>query len=553
MKESIFDWNKAREILSIPNSEKNEDHHIELSNILIGANFLSKLKTKYTHAMQFACVKSFKLMKFIKGHYLYEKGDFDNNYYIILKGQASFSHTTSKHTENPNLSSDSSESSLNEKSNTLRPRNRLVNITSDMMNDYSRRRYSVFSDSDNENFKKTKLEQESTGLMDFIIQGDFSGRHAEIKSLTVGDDFGYECFFNEKPRYINALAKTNLYVAILSKKEFLRIFQETKDKITHENCEFLHNVSLFHNWPRANILKISNLFKTKILYKDQYLYKQFEAPSAVYFIKKGDFKITQYIKKNSDTQTICDQKKGFKFRVIPSHNKSMDLVIKSEKEILGAEEILSGNDYRQFSCMCISATAEVLYVTKGDFISKLVRTDICDENSKNFYINKEWLEKRSNYIDDFACKTIDVVNKKKEISLLGQSNLEALSFDGNFKDVLEHNNALTSRKGIRRNFLNMKIPRLINSVSNKKKQERKIEPGYGIRDCDGQYIISSTFLKYAVCPPSKKKNFKDKILHVKKDLIRGVPPSFLMNSRIKVVHNKSKSQDATVYCNLNKV
>lgn len=553
MKESIYDWNKAREILGIPNSQKTEDHHIGLSNILIGADFLSKLKTKYTYAMHFACVKSFKLMKFIKGHYLYEKGDFDNNYYIILKGQVSFSHFNNKHTENPNLSSSSSESSLNEKSSALRPRNRLVNVTSDMMNDYSRCRYSVFSDSDDESLKKTKLEQESAGLMDFIIQGDFSSRHTEIRLLNIGDDFGYECFFNEKPRYVNAFAKTNIFVAVLGKKEFLQVFQDIKDKITHENCEFLHSVSLFKNWPRANILKISSLFKTKILYKDQYLYKQFELPSTVFFIKKGDFKITQIIKKNSDPQPIGDQKKGFKFRLVPSHSKSMDLVIKSEKEILGAEEILSGTDHRQFSCMCISATAEVLYVTKGDFISKLVRADVCDENSKNFYINKEWLENRSHYIDNFACKTIDVVSRNKEIGLLGQSNLETFTFDGNFKGILEQSNALTSRKANRGSFLSMKIPRLINSVSNKKRQERKIETGYGFRDSDGQYKLSNTFLKNAVCPPVKKKYYNDKIFHVKKDLIRGVPPSFLMNSRIKAVHNKSRSQDATIHCNLNKI
>ncbi|OMJ68523.1 hypothetical protein SteCoe_34002 [Stentor coeruleus] len=553
MKESIFDWNKAREILSIPNSQKTEDNYIELSNILIGANFLSRLKTKYTQAMHFACVKSFKLMKFIKGHYLYEKGDFDNNYYIILKGHVSFSHFNNKHTENPNLSSSSSEKSFDEKSNTLRPRNRLVNVTSDMINNYSKHRYSVFSDSDDETFKKTKLEQESAGLMDFITQGDIRDRHTEIKSLTSGDDFGYECFFNEKPRYINALSKTNIFVAVLNKKDFLQIFQENKDKITHENCEFLHSVSLFHNWPRSNILKISNLFKTKILYKDQYLYKQYEVPSTVYFIKKGDFKITQIIKKTSDPQPIGDQKKGFKFRVIPSHSKTMDLVIKSEKEILGAEEILSGIDHREFSCMCISATAEVLYVSRENFISKLVRVDVLDENSKNFYINKEWLENRSHYIDDFAFKTVDVVSKNKDISLLGQSNLETLTFDGNFKGVLLQNNISTNRKRNRGNSLSMKIPRLINSVGIKKRKEKRVDTGYGFRDSDGIYKLSDMFLKYAVCPPAKKKNFNEKVLHVKKDLIRGVPPSFLMNSRMKVGHIKSRSQDATVYCNLNKV
>ncbi|OMJ92747.1 hypothetical protein SteCoe_4373 [Stentor coeruleus] len=555
MTNTIFNWERAGEILKIPTGQKTEDILAELSEIMAGANFLSRLRMKYTNAIHIACVKTLKLMKFIKGQFLYEKGDYDNNYYIILKGTVSFLYNNkNKNDESNDANSDSSEKSIDDKRPNLRTRNRLVNITSDMMNEYSKHRISVFcQEDDNEKLIKNPIELENAGLIEFILQGDNFGSHTEAKSLTVGGDFGYECFFNDKPRYINAIAKTNLLVATMGKKEFLEVFQDIKNKINHENCEFLHTVSMFQNWPKANIMRIASLFRIKVLNKDQFLYKQFEVPNAVFFVKKGDFKITQAIKKNYDVSMMKDHKKNLKFRASTCHSKIVDLVIKSEKEVLGAEEILCGIDYRKFSCMCISAIAEVLYVTKGDFISKLVRADISDDVSKNFFINKEWLENRSQHLDDFTCKTIDVVPNKKDSEFYGDATeeyrhaFESLSFDEKVKNCFDTTNfSISKQKNIQYKLWGFNAPKTIGNNMTKKTPEKITESFHSSRNSDGQFKLRGKFLQNAVCPPVKKKWFNEKIVIFKKDLIRGVPPNFLVNSRVKGHHKKSKSEDVNI-------
>lgn len=555
MTNTVFNWERAGEILAIPIGQKTEDNLTELSEIMIGANFLSRLRLKYTNDIHIACVKTLKLMKFIKGQFLYEKGDYDNNYYIILKGTVSFLYSNNdKNNEFNDANSDSSERSIDDKRLNLRVRNRLVNITSDMMNEYSKHRISVFcQENDEEKCLKNPIELENAGLIEFILQGDYVGNQAEVKSLTVGGDFGFECFFNDKPRYINALAKTNLLVATMGKKEFLEVFQDIKDKINHENCEFLHTVSMFQNWPKADIMRIASLFRVKSLNKDQFLYKQFEVPNAVFFVKKGDFKITQAIKKNYDSLMAKDHKKNLKFRASTCHSKIVDLVIKSEKEVLGAEEILCGIDYRKFSCMCISATAEVLYVTKGDFISKLVRADISDDVSKNFVINKEWLENRSQHLDDFTCKTIDVVPGKKDTDFYGDTTEEyrltfgSLSFDGKVKNCSDSTNfSVYKQRNPKYKLWSFNAPKTIANSIAKKTPERVVESVQSSRNSDGQFKLRGKFLQNAVCPPVKRRWFNEKTIIFKKDLIRGVPPNFLVNSRAKGHHKKSKSEDVNI-------
>ncbi|OMJ83488.1 hypothetical protein SteCoe_15591 [Stentor coeruleus] len=553
MKNTVFNWERAGEILSIPTGQKTEDTLIELSEIMVGVNFLSRLRIKYTNAIHIACVKILKLMKFIKGQFLYEKGDYDNNYYIILNGTVSFLYNNNnKNDELNDANSESSEKSIDDKRINLRTRNRLVNINSDMMDEYLKHRINDFYDEDyDEKSIKNPIELENAGLIEFILQGETFDNHVEAKTLTAGGDFGYECFFNDKPRYINAVAKTNLLVATIGKKDFLEVFQDIKDKINNENCEFLHKVSMFQNWPKVNIMKIASLFRVKVLNKGQFLYKQFEVPNAVFFVKKGDFKITQAIKKNYDGLMMKDHKKNIKFRTSNFYNKVVDLVIKSEKEVLGAEEILCGIDYRKFSCMCISAIAEVLYVTKVDFISKLVRADTSDDASKNFFINKEWLENRSQYLDDFTCKTIDVATNKKDTNFYGDTTfrqpIENLSFDGKVKNCFDSTSfSMYKQKNIKYKLWGLKVSKIIKSNMSKKTPERAVKSVQSSRNSDGQFKLRGKFLQNAICPPVKKNWFNEKINIFKKDLIRGVPPNFLVNSRAKVHHRKSKSDDMDI-------
>ncbi|OMJ76222.1 hypothetical protein SteCoe_24441 [Stentor coeruleus] len=243
---------------------------------------------------------------------------------------------------------------------------------------------------------------------------------------------------------LNSLDKTqtvdrNLINPITPKIILSKKVLELSQRKVLENIEFLHTISIFSSWPRSKLSKILYMFKTKnfvkgqyafkqnvisifsswprsklskILYmfktknfvKGQYAFKQNEIPSHVYIVTKGNFTITKSIAKEKE-----DKSQVFNNTIIKRfENKSpkkivkVDLVVKGEKEILGAEEVMNGAKFRVFSCVCNTAVAEVLVVNAGDFVNKLLRGDIKENYSKTLRLDQEWLSFRSQNIEETA-------------------------------------------------------------------------------------------------------------------------------------------------------
>lgn len=125
-----------------------------------------------------------------------------------------------------------------------------------------------------------------------------------------------------------------------------------------------------------------NLFKPKVYTKSQYVFKQDEKAEFVYFIAKGDFKLTKKL-----PRLLTEEKNNFpennlyrkfeKKKLSPTRN--VDLVVKSEKEIIGVEEILKSASKRPYSCVCSSAIAEVYIVSKSDFLNKLLKSEAAED------------------------------------------------------------------------------------------------------------------------------------------------------------------------------
>lgn len=173
-------------------------------------------------------------------------------------------------------------------------------------------------------------------------------------------------------------ADTNPVFPMTPKINLSKKLLELSQRRVLESIEFLHSISIFSRWPRTELSKVLYMFKTKSFVKGQYAFKQNEIPSHVFIVTKGNFTITKSIAKEKE-----DKSQVFNNTIIKKfENKSpkkivkVDLVVKGEKEILGAEEVMNGTKIRFFSCVCNTAIAEVLMVNAGDFANKLVRSDV---------------------------------------------------------------------------------------------------------------------------------------------------------------------------------
>ncbi|OMJ93781.1 hypothetical protein SteCoe_3230 [Stentor coeruleus] len=152
------------------------------------------------------------------------------------------------------------------------------------------------------------------------------------------------------------------------------------------------------------------MFKPKTFTKGHYVFKQNEIPSHVYFVIKGSFTITRkFVKEKIDkpfhNSVIMKKFEGKQIK----HVIQADIVVKGEKEILGAEEVMNKSNNRIFSCVCNTAIGEVLMVSASDFVGKLLRNDVLENYIKTSRMDYEWLSYRSQNLEKspFLTKAYD--------------------------------------------------------------------------------------------------------------------------------------------------
>ncbi|OMJ89033.1 hypothetical protein SteCoe_8852 [Stentor coeruleus] len=204
----------------------------------------------------------------------------------------------------------------------------------------------------------------------------------------------------------------------LSKVYSNKVILETTQKKILDMIDFIHSISIFSKWQKVELSKVLYLFKIKNFNKGQYIFKQNDSPSHVYFISKGTFTITKnVIKQVYDKSPVSNNQilKKFDSKNIKRLIK-VDLVVKGEKEILGAEEVVNSSKGRHFSCICSSAVAEVYVVTANEFLNKLLRNNVIGEYTQTLKMDFEWLSFRSQNLEgsSFLMKSFDQISLDKK-------------------------------------------------------------------------------------------------------------------------------------------
>ena len=415
---NLFNSKRVTEILQVPIDQRTELLIIEITELTYFVDFFSKIRTKYSISFHQACCKYLTYSKYTKNQYIYEAKDKADNYYILLSGSVSLlKHKTENYLEVQKSDDSSSEEFEELGRRTPRLRNRLVIIDPKDINQYTQRKYLDLPENEARN---QNLSEENNGLIEFILNSEFlSENDKEIRKLDPGKDFGQDALVSNKRRILNAVARSEVELAVLSQNNFRSVLREIFEKKKNEKIDFLQSVSLFSQWTRINLSKIFALFESKTFTKGQFLFKEGEFPDSVFFVKKGVFKLIKTLTEEVQWKTKSFDRQIRRFKSLAkTKHKNLDLLLKSEKEMLGAEDILSGNIRRAYSCVCDSAISEVLCVGRIDFINKLLKTPAFEEHSKNLKINSKWLENRSHLLDEFSSRTMDSslkhpVNDKK--------------------------------------------------------------------------------------------------------------------------------------------
>lgn len=187
--------------------------------------------------------------------------------------------------------------------------------------------------------------------------------YKEVLEYTDGSSFGELALKDNKPRAASILAKSDCHFAVLDKFNYNRILASILIKKRNELVEFLRSQTFFKTLTKGSVLKLSYCFDERTLKKDQVLYKEGDASEYLYLIRDGQVTLSQTIKIemiNSDepiTKGMILLKK-FLF-------KKANLGIIEAGEMLGLNDL--DNETYSSTCVCFSATAQVLSILKKDF------------------------------------------------------------------------------------------------------------------------------------------------------------------------------------------
>lgn len=114
-----------------------------------------------------------------------------------------------------------------------------------------------------------------------------------------GDIFGVCALVREQKghykRPYRAKARTNLHVAVFSKKSFERILDRFYKKFLLKETNFLRSIEQLRSLSKRILSRINNQLKTHKYKRGMTIYKEGDEAEYVYIIKEGEVEVKKYV------------------------------------------------------------------------------------------------------------------------------------------------------------------------------------------------------------------------------------------------------------------
>jgi CRP-like cAMP-binding protein len=212
----------------------------------------------------------------------------------------------------------------------------------------------------------------------------------EVDVLSPGDSFGELALISERPRAASVIAKGHLSLLVLKKTQFKAILGAISEKKVSLKVKQLKNFPYFASWSKNALSRLTFYFRLSQISHNQALFTQGERVNGIFFIVEGEFILTKKVESRDSQpyvfQSDLDQQNVKKIKSIKI-TKEKKIIIKGKNESIGGYEIFNNLSFRQFSCSCNSTTAEVFFISKEQFLSKVpniesIRSIIHTENMR---------------------------------------------------------------------------------------------------------------------------------------------------------------------------
>lgn len=235
----------------------------------------------------------------------------------------------------------------------------------------------------------------------------------QVKFYSPGDYFGELGLIKTQSRSATIKSNTLSLLAILSKADFKKILSTFTEIKMNMILEFLLKIPIFACIPVFDLEKLSYFFTEVKLTKNQTLFKEHSRADKVYFVQQGEFKLT----KTSQLDFLYTSVKSLTKKNVPfsRHNKytELQIVIKTDNEILGGEELLDRADEYKHSCTCVSNVGFVMAINSNDFRMRVKQLESWKKLNELITTKKAVYERRVKNLSDVERCKVKLVPEKK--------------------------------------------------------------------------------------------------------------------------------------------
>ncbi|OMJ92546.1 hypothetical protein SteCoe_4679 [Stentor coeruleus] len=200
------------------------------------------------------------------------------------------------------------------------------------------------------------------GKVQIVINYNSPNEDCQMESLAFlieGSSFGELSLIKNQPRFATAICHENTYLMVLYKEDYNRLLGHSFAKKLEEKIEFLHSLKVFSEWSKRSIEKLTFFFKQRHYKKKDLIYAKDDKADGAYIIIKGEIELTT-ITKSSNNKNLP---------------RALKVALITTKDIFGDEEILL-NIPRKYCAHCKSDSAEVFWISRDDFLSKISKESL---------------------------------------------------------------------------------------------------------------------------------------------------------------------------------
>lgn len=223
-----------------------------------------------------------------------------------------------------------------------------------------------------------------------VIRENEDGSISLIAEISDGESFGERSLLLGVPRAATILSLEDCSLGVLEQNDYKKILESFMEERYVAIIEMLRHLPMLKHQSNNYLQRLTYYFRSRKVKKRQIIYKEGEVADEVYLIQHGEFSLFKKFTISLRSEKNFPEKSPLKERKISKQNP---IAILSKGTMFGEEEITSGEETRQSTCICNSNNGVLLIVSKENFMKHVMKSedaiDFLKKRSQNKLTNRQ--------------------------------------------------------------------------------------------------------------------------------------------------------------------